>query len=238
VHTIFSQWVRTRRESLDTHRESLDAAARESSPREDSLSPNDVSRRDATNERITDRIIMYDTVPEETPLTRRRASGPSWTTIAVGLAGVVGVALVATRGTAIAPTLGLFGTWHLPRCPKVDWVDDSKCAPNAALGAIEIEHRGRALLGSKKKIRLCAKLPARPKSADSKSCKGHGICHEATSASGNKPFCNCDAWYGGKHCETKILNTEDLSVKLASVEEELEKLNAQIADATSEEEKQ
>jgi len=236
VHTIFSQWVRTRRESLNTHRESLDAAARESSPREDSLSPNDVSRRDATNERITDRIIMYDTVPEETPLTRRRASGPSWTTIAVGLAGVVGVALVATSGTAIAPTLG--AGFPVPRCPKADWVDDSKCAPNAALGAIEIEHRGRALLGSKKKFRRCAKLPARPKSADSKSCHGHGICHEATSASGNKPFCDCDAGYGGKHCETKILSTLDLSVKLASVEEELEKLNAQIADATSEEENQ
>jgi hypothetical protein len=182
---------------------------------------------------------MYDTVPEETPLMRRRASGPSWTTIAVGLAGVVGVALVATRGTAIAPTLG--AGIPVPPCPKADWVDDSKCAPNAALGAIEIEHRGRALLAwfsQKRKVRPCAKIPARPKAADSKSCHGHGICHEATSASGNKPFCNCDAWYGGKHCETKILNTKDLSVKLASVEEELEKLNAQIADATSEEEKQ
>ena len=192
---------------------------------------------DRASDRITDRVVMYDSVPEETVATRRRASGPSWTMIAVGLAGVVGVALVATSGTAIAPALGgrPYRKKAVPGgmpCPKQDWVDDSKCAPNAALGAgFETEHRGRALLGNS---RTCAKLPARPKSADSKSCHGHGFCHEATHASGNKPFCDCDAGHGGKYCETKILSALDLSVKLASVEEELEKLTTQLADAISE----
>ena len=51
----------------------------------------------------------------------------------------------------------------------------------------------------------------------------HGWCHEGTTASGNKPHCDCDAGYGGSHCETKILNLEELSIKVADIEEEMEK---------------
>ena len=85
--------------------------------------------------------------------------------------------------------------------------------------------RGRALLGSEQSpIPSCAKIPPRPKSSDSVSCNGHGWCHEGTTASGNKPHCDCNAGYGGSHCETKILNLEDLSIKVADIEEEMEKM--------------
>jgi hypothetical protein len=73
-------------------------------------------------------------------------------------------------------------------------------------------------------IPSCAKIPPRPKSSDSVSCNGHGWCHEGTTATGNKPHCDCDAGYGGSHCETKILNLEDLSIKVADIEEEMEKM--------------
>jgi hypothetical protein len=73
-------------------------------------------------------------------------------------------------------------------------------------------------------IPSCAKIPPRPKSSDSVSCNGHGWCHEGTTASGNKPHCDCNAGYGGSHCETKILNLEDLSIKVADIEEEMEKM--------------
>ena len=101
---------------------------------------------------------------------------------------------------------------HRYKCSK-DWVDDSLCAASPPRLS-ESKNRGRALLGN------CAK---RPKSSDSVSCNGHGWCHEGTTASGNKPHCNCDAGYGGSHCETKILNLEELSIKVADIDEELEK---------------
>ena len=97
------------------------------------------------------------------------------------------------------------------KCHK-DWVDDSLCAASPPRLS-ESKNRGRALLGSCK----------RPKSSDSVSCNGHGWCHEGTTASGNKPHCDCDAGYGGSHCETKILNLEELSIKVADIEEEMEK---------------
>ena len=120
------------------------------------------------------------------------------------------VGMVAAFAVKSVPTFD--GRSHRYKCLK-DWVDDSLCAASPPRLS-ESKNRGRALLGN------CAK---RPKSSDSVSCNGHGWCHEGTTASGNKPHCNCDAGYGGSHCETKILNLEELSIKVADIDEELEK---------------
>ena len=124
-------------------------------------------------------------------------------------------------------------------CPIQDWVDDSLCAASPP-GLSESKRQGRALLGSRvstsSSTPSCAKLPPRPKSSDSVSCNGHGWCHEGTTASGNKPHCDCDAGYGGSHCETKILNVEDLSIKVADIEEEMEKMAESAVETLEDEE--
>ena len=71
-------------------------------------------------------------------------------------------------------------------------------------------------------IPSCAKIPPRPKSSDYGYMTTGGVLKPA--ASGNKPHCDCNAGYGGSHCETKILNLEDLSITVADIEEEMEKM--------------
>ena len=167
-------------------------------------------------------MTVYDSIERGTadecePLTGRRPRTFTLTQLLVACGAVCVCAIGATMFVNTHAQLADAGyggdSIQSSGCPIQDWVDDSLCAASPPRLS-ESKNRGRALLGSCK----------RPKSSDSVSCNGHGWCHEGTTASGNKPHCDCNAGYGGSHCETKILNLEDLSIKVADIEEEMEKM--------------
>jgi len=197
-------------------------------------------------------MTAYDSIErgaadECKPLTGRRPRTFTLTQLLVACGAVcvcaIGATMVVNTHAQLAPlsfssssSSSSFGR----KCPIQDWVDDSLCKASPP-GLSESKRQGRALLGSRRSSSSsstpsCAKLPPRPKSSDSVSCNGHGWCHEGTTASGNKPHCDCDAGYGGSHCETKILNVEDLSIKVADIEEEMEKMAESAVETLEDEE--
>ncbi len=150
-------------------------------------------------------MTAYDSIErgaadECEPLSGRRSRTFTLTQLLVACGAVCVCAIAAT--TVVNTHAQLADPYGDPisGCPIQDGVGDSWCKASPP-GLSESKSRGRALLGSGKP---CAEIPPRPYSSDSVSCNGHGWCHEGTTASGNKPYCHCDAGYRGSHCKTKM----------------------------------